>query len=83
MCIIEQLFSLEGGCFFNSACAKTDGNTLETQDQYALELFAPELFHQSRNCSNVHSPEVEFVPRSQSLFGIRNTLPNRIKAPFI
>ena len=28
---------------------------LETQDHRALELFAPELIHESRNCSNVHS----------------------------
>ena len=28
---------------------------LETQDHCALELFAPELIHESRNCSNMHS----------------------------
>ena len=29
--------------------------SLETQDHGALELFAPELIHESRTCSIVHS----------------------------
>ena len=41
--------------FSTGTVKKSMARPLETQDHCALELFAPELIHESRNCSNVHS----------------------------
>jgi hypothetical protein len=39
------------GRLFNSVCEKGLGKLLETQDCYALDLFAPKTIHERRNCS--------------------------------
>jgi len=44
----------KGDGFFNGARKKAGGNSLETQDHRAFELFAPELIHESRNCSKLY-----------------------------
>jgi hypothetical protein len=54
MSLIEQSPPLERRWLFNSDGAKNDGKSLETQDHCALELFAPELIHESKNCPIVH-----------------------------
>ena len=43
------------GRLFNSICEKGLGKLLETQDCYALDLFAPKTIHERRNCSNTYS----------------------------
>ena len=55
MCLIEQLFPSRRKRVFNNGCGKTDGKSLKSQDQYAPELFALELIHESWNCSIVYS----------------------------
>jgi hypothetical protein len=47
---------LEETAFSTVTVKKLMARPLETQDHCALELFAPELIHESRNCSNVYSP---------------------------
>jgi hypothetical protein len=54
MCVIETSSALGRRQFFNSACEKAGGKSLETQDHCALELFARELIHQFRNRSNLY-----------------------------
>jgi hypothetical protein len=61
MSVIEQVFPRGRRRLFNSDGAKTDGKGLETRDHCALELFAPELIHESWSCSIVHS-----MPRDSS-----------------
>jgi hypothetical protein len=56
MFVIEQSSPVGGRSLFQPGLCKTDDKSLENQDPSALELFAPELIHDSRNCSNVHSP---------------------------
>jgi hypothetical protein len=56
MSSIEHLFPLGRRRLFNSDCEKAEGRGLETQEHCAFELFAPELIHESRNCSIVHIP---------------------------
>jgi hypothetical protein len=48
-------FRLKEATFSTGTVKKSMAKPLETQDHCALELFAPELIHESRNCSNVHS----------------------------
>jgi hypothetical protein len=55
MSIIEQLFPPKGDDFFNSDGEKAGGKSLENQDRRALDLIAPKLIQESRNCSIVHS----------------------------
>ncbi|MGB7846252.1 MAG: hypothetical protein WBL63_11595 [Candidatus Acidiferrum sp.] len=50
------------GRVFNSVCEKGLGKLLETQDCYALDLFAPKTIHERRNCSNTYSCD-EFFSR--------------------
>jgi hypothetical protein len=45
---------LKADGFFNSDGGKTDGKHGETHDHCGVELFAPELIHESRNCPIVH-----------------------------
>ena len=40
---------------YGSASKKARGKRLETQPECALELFAPKLIHESRNCSHLYS----------------------------
>jgi hypothetical protein len=46
---------LEATVFSTGTVKKSTARPLETQDHCAVELFAPELIHESWNCSNVHS----------------------------
>jgi hypothetical protein len=48
-------YGLEETAFSTVTVKKPMAKPLETQDHCALELFAPELIHESRNCSNVYS----------------------------
>jgi hypothetical protein len=48
-------YGLEKATFSTGTVKKSMARPLETQAHFALELFAPELIHESRNCSNVHS----------------------------
>jgi hypothetical protein len=50
---------------------------LETQDHCALELFAPELIHESRDCSNVHSPP-RILPEEKTLLMQRDVEPRTV-----
>jgi hypothetical protein len=55
MFVIEQSSPLGRRQLFQQGLCKIDDNSLENQDPSALELFAPELIHDSRNCSNMDS----------------------------
>jgi hypothetical protein len=45
----------EEAAFSTGTVKKPMARPLETQDHSPLELFAPELIHESRKCSNVHT----------------------------
>jgi hypothetical protein len=46
---------LKEATFSTGTVKKSMARPLETQDHCGLELFAHELIHESRNCSNMHS----------------------------
>jgi hypothetical protein len=58
-------YGLEKAIFSTETVKKSMARPLETKAQCALELFAPELIHESRNCSNVHS--LPRIPREPLL----------------
>jgi hypothetical protein len=53
-------FRLKEAAFSTGAVKKSMAKPLETQDHCAFELFAPELIHESRNCSNVYTAGAGF-----------------------
>jgi hypothetical protein len=50
----------EEAVFSTGTVKKSMARPLETQDHSPLELFAPELIHESRKCSNVHTLPPDF-----------------------
>jgi hypothetical protein len=67
MSLIEQSSQLESRPLFQQGRCKTDDKSLQTQDGCGLERFAPQLIHESRNCSNVHSVADSFGKREALL----------------
>jgi hypothetical protein len=75
----EVAFTLLFGCkegtqgvgrLFNSVCEKARGKLLETQDCCALDLFAPKLIQERRNCSNMYSCNEFFSREHQTDSGM-------------
>jgi hypothetical protein len=52
---LNNCYGSEEAAFSTGTVKKSMAKPLETQDHSALELFAPELIHESRRCSNLHT----------------------------